>query len=45
MSHNFINNNTGQGVLMDWVNTLISISEEMKLLVGSPKYCINLRLK
>ena len=34
MSHNFITNNTGQRVLRDRVNTLISISEELKLLVG-----------
>ena len=34
MSHNFITNNTGQKVLRDRVNTLISISEELKFLVG-----------
>lgn len=34
MSHNFITNNTGQKVLRDRVNTLISISDELKFLVG-----------
>jgi len=34
MSHNFITNNTGQRVLRDRLNTLISISEELKFLVG-----------
>lgn len=45
MSHNFITNNTGQMVLRDRLNTIIPISEDLKFLVGSPKYCINLRLK
>lgn len=42
---NFITNNTEKRFLSDMAIFLISISEEMKFLIGSPKYCINLRLK
>ena len=34
MSQNFITNNAGQKALKSRINTLISISEELKFLVG-----------